>query len=420
MVSGFMETKGGHIISLIIIDVPAPDSSTFATHAIQQAIDSASASYGGIVRLKEGKYLTKALTMKSNVHLYLGENAILQGSDNYQDYGTGRRNEALIKGHNLENINITGKGTIDGVDCFNPDGEEGFRGPHAIWFTRSHNINIKGVTIINSGNYAIYLQHCSKINLEKVNIRGGHDGVHVNNSADVFVKGCDIRTGDDAIAGNDNQRIRVFDTKINTACHGFRIGCDDFAVKNCTIWGPAEYKHKISKRTNTISAFTHFSPQNRNPEITSGNWLIKDVVVDDVDFFFNYNFPDGLWQTGKPMSVVRFENIKATNLGKSFFISGDEDGLFCLEIVDSYFSSRKEPVLKELLFEDVVINTPAFFHISRFHRAEIINTTFEHKETEPVIKFCRGETVIMKSVRFLPSENLSPFLFRDINNHIVR
>lgn len=419
-VLGFGETKGGNENSPVIIDVPAPESSIFATPAIQQAIDSVAASGGGIVKLTEGKYITQALLMKSNVHLYLAENSLLQGSDNYLDYGTGRRNEALISGHNLKNVSITGKGIIDGVDCFNPRGEEGFRGPHTIWLTRSQNINIQGITIVNSGNYAIYLQHCSEINLEKLNIRGGHDGLHVSNCSDVIVSGCDIRTGDDAFAGNDNQRIMVTDTKINTACHGFRIGCKDFTVKNCTIWGPAEYEHKISKRTNTISAFTHFSPQNRNPEIISGNWVIKDVVVDNVDFFFNYNHKDGLWQTGKPMSSVRFENITATNLGKSFFIVGDKEGLFSLEIINSHFSSRKDLHTNEIIFEDVKINAPAFFYLSYFHSAEIVNTTFLHKDPESIAKFRQGETAIMESVLFLPSENLKPFVFEDIVNWLVR
>jgi hypothetical protein len=416
----FLATKGSNKNGPIIIDVPAPDSAIFATLAIQQAIDSASALGGGIVMLSEGKYITQALSLKSNVHLFLGENCLLQGSDNYLDYGTGRRNEALISGLNLKNVSITGKGTIDGADCFNPAGEESFRGPHAIRLTHSHNIKIQGITITNSGNYAIYLQHCSYINLEKVNIRGGHDGLHINNCSDITVSGCDFRTGDDAFAGNDNQRIRVTDTKINTACHGFRIGCKDFSVMNCTIWGPAEYEHKISKRNNTISAFTHFSPQSRKPEIVSGNWFIKDVVIDNVDFFFNYNYQDGLWQTGKPMSSVRFENITASNLGKSFFVIGDKQGLFRMEIVNSYFSSRKEPHVNEIIFEDVRIHVPAFFNISYFHSAGIVNTTFRHNESDPIIKFRNGETAIMESVLFLPRENPKPYLFENIVNWVVR
>ena len=419
-VMDFMETKGGNKNSPIIIEVHAPDSSVFATHAIQKAIDSCAVLGGGTVQLTEGIFLTKALTMRSHVHLYLDKNCLLQGSDNYLDYKTGRRNEALISGYNLDNISITGEGTIDGVNCFNPGGEENFRGPHALRFNDSHNINIRGITIINSGNYAIFMQRCSEINLENVTIRGGHDGLHVNYCSDITVSGCDFRTGDDAFAGNDNQRMKVTDTKINTACHGFRIGCRDFTVKNCSIWGPAEYEHKISKRTNTISAFTHFSPQSRNPEIVSGNWIIKDVVIDNVDFLFHYNYQDGLWQTGKPMSSVRFENITATNLGKSFFIQGDKDGLFRLKIINSYLSSRQEPHVNEIIFEDVKINTPAFFNISHFHSAEIVNTTFQHIKSGPILKFVKGETATMESVRFLPPTNPKPYIFRNITNWLVR
>jgi hypothetical protein len=419
LVIAFINTWGEKKLDLLI-EVPAPDSTIFATHEIQQAIDSAAASGGGIVKLTEGIYHTKALTMKSNVHLYLGKNCLLRGSPNYKDYGTGHRNDALIKGDGLVNASITCEGTIDGVDCSNPDGEESFRGPHAIRFTNSHNITIKGITIINSGNYAIYFLRCSNINLEKVYIKGGHDGIHVNSCSNITISGCDFRTGDDAFAGNDNQRMRVTDSKINTACHGFRIGCKDFTVMNCSIWGPAEYEHKISKRTNTISAFTHFSPKSRNPQIISGNWLIKDVVIDNVDFLFHYNHQNGLWQTGKPMSSVRFENISATNLGKSFFVIGDQEGLFNLEIVNSYFSSRKEPHLNEIIFEDVKINAPAFFNLSHFHSVEIANTTFQHNDKDLMVKFSFGETAIMESVQFLPTTNTKPYKAHDTGNLIVR
>jgi hypothetical protein len=417
-VINFTETKGENPPEIISV-LPAPDSTVFVTHAIQQAIDSLAASGGGTVTLAEGVYHTKALTLKNNVNLYLGINCILRGSHNYQDYGTGRKN-AIISGENLINVSITGEGTIDGVDCFNPTGEEGFRGPHIIRLTNSQNINIEPTTIINAGNYAIFLVRCNEIKLEKVHIRGGHDGLHVNTCSDITVNGSDFRTGDDAIAGNDNQRIKVTDTKINTACHGFRIGCKDLVVMNCSIWGPAEYKHKISKRTNTISAFTHFSPQSRDPKIISGNWFIKDVVIDNVDFFFHYNFHDGLWQTGKPMSLVRFENITATSLGKSFFVIGDKEGLFRLEIVNSYFSSRNEPFLNEIIFEDVKINAPAFFSLSHFHSVKIVNTTFHLQGSEhSILNISKGETAILENVRFLPPINPKPFIVMDVVNLIV-
>jgi hypothetical protein len=48
-----------------------------------------------------------------------------------------------------------GPGTIDGVDCHNPKGEEGFRGPHAIRLNGCRDIVIRDLTITRAGNYAI-------------------------------------------------------------------------------------------------------------------------------------------------------------------------------------------------------------------------------------------------------------------------
>lgn len=72
-----------------------------------------------------------------------------------------------------------------------------------------------------------------------------------------------------------------------------------------------------------LAAFVHFSPKDGNPKLLSGNWLIQDVTVDRVDNFYNYNYENGLWQTGQPVTSIRFENIKATELLNAFAINGD-------------------------------------------------------------------------------------------------
>lgn len=394
--AGFKSEESHPGSDKIVIKVEVPAEGIFATSAIQHAIDSCFARGGGTVKLGRGLYLTKALTLRSNVSLYLDKESTLMGSENYLDYGTGKRSDALISGYDLDNVAIYGYGTIDGVDCRNPHGEENFRGPHLIRIRNSTNIRFKGITIINSGNYAINLRNCKGILVEDVAIRGGHDGLHLRFCADILVDRCDFRTGDDAIAGSDNRSMTVTSTKINSACHGFRIGCLDLTVENCTIWGPAEYKHQISNRYNMLSAFIHFSPPDDNPEIISGNWNINNVVVDNVDFLFQYNYKNGLWQTGQPMSSVRFDNITATNLGRAFFIVGDEGFMFDLTVMNSTFASREEPGLCKMVFEGAEIYTPAFFNISNFNTVNFTNTSIFHNKDEPGIMTGHGKTLIME------------------------
>jgi hypothetical protein len=268
-----------------------------------------------------GKFLSGSLRLKSNVRLQLHKGAVLQGSDKYSDY----ENDAFIYGKDLTNIAIEGAGIIDGVDCYNPKGEEGFRGPHCIRLINCKNIILTGLTIKNSANWAINCRYSSFGTVKNVTILGGHDGLHTRFCSNFTVTGCDFRTGDDAFAGNDNLNFVITDCKINTSCNGFRMGCVDLTVKRCKFWGPGEYIHKIQKRSNMLAAFVHFSPKDERSVLKSGNWLIRDISIENVDHVYNYNFEKGLWQTGQPVTEVRFEHVKATGILSSFNIIGDEN-----------------------------------------------------------------------------------------------
>lgn len=100
------------------------------TQAIQKTIDECSKKGGGTVLIPKGLWLTGALAMKSNVNLHLQKGAILQFSSNYEDYPLIQTNwEGLdairchspIYGIDLENVAITGQGTIDGAgDAWRP------------------------------------------------------------------------------------------------------------------------------------------------------------------------------------------------------------------------------------------------------------------------------------------------------------
>ncbi len=317
-----------------------PNQPGLITETIQKAIDSCSAEGGGDVIFPAGTYLTGGIRLRSNVTLRLEKGSVLQGSDKYADY----KNDAFIFGEDLSDIAIRGQGTIDGVDCYNPDGEEGFRGPHCIRLVSCKNIVLKDFTIKNSANWAVNCRYCSYAKVITVSIRGGHDGLHTRFCNNFTIAGCDFRTGDDAFAGNDNNDFVITDCKVNTSCNGFRMGCFNFTVKHCWLWGPGEYVHKSQKRNNMLTAFVHFSPKDDNPELQSGNWLIEDVTIKNVDRVYMYNYQNGLWQTGQPVTTVCFEKIKATGILSAFYIAGDSALKFNMFIKNSSFSSREGSV----------------------------------------------------------------------------
>ena len=380
------------------------------TETIQKAIDSCAANGGGTVLFPAGTYFTGGIQLKSNVTLQLEKGALLQGSDKYTDY----KNDAFIYGKDLSNITIQGEGIIDGVNCYNPKGEEGFRGPHCIRLINCKNISLKGFTIKNSANWAINCRYCSYATVENVSIRGGHDGLHTRFCNDFTVTGCDFRTGDDAFAGNDNRNFVVTDCKINTSCNGFRMGCYNFTVKRCHLWGPGESIHKIQKRNNMLAAFVHFSPKDENPKLLSGNWLIQDVTVDRVDNFYNYNYENGLWQTGQPVSSIRFENIKATGILNAFIINGDRKRQLKLTIKNSSFSFREGTNVKNVNFEGAKSTSNAFFNAANFDVIDLYNVTLQKATRNALLESISGNKIVINGVHVKPDSTSSPFLFTDI------
>ena len=93
------------------------------TQAIQKAIDACAQKGAGVVYFPPGSYLIGTITLKSNLTLHLEAGATLLASPERRGLPSARRpkptsprstGSALIYGEGLENVTITGLGTIDG------------------------------------------------------------------------------------------------------------------------------------------------------------------------------------------------------------------------------------------------------------------------------------------------------------------
>ena len=408
---GFCREKNNDTLIVSI----SPDARGIITDQIQQAIDFIGNKGGGTVLFPEGKYITGGLQLKSNVTLQFKKGAILASSSNLADFGEWKWTNGLLMGDNLKNISIIGEGILDGIDLKNPNGEEGFRGPHLIRLTHCDSIIIRDITIKRSANWAINCRKCTNGIIEDINIRGGHDGVHTRFCKNFRIRNCDIRTGDDAFAGNDNQDFAIENCKVNTSCNAFRFGCLNLAVKNCSIWGPGEYKHLSQDRNNTLSVFTHFSPPDENPQLQNGNWLIQDVTIDHIDQIFNYNFRNGLWQTGRPVTKITFENLAATDVKKAFNMFGDSARSLKLTIRNASISESEDSDYTEFNFEGRMQEVPAFFNANQFDVLELHNVTIKTNSKNPAIMAKNGNKLVIDKVRFIPSDNHKPIIYKNID-----
>ena len=368
-----------------------PDDARPDTAAIQAAIDAAAESDDGVATIPRGRFVSGGLKLRSNVTLNLAEGAVLQGSDNFRDYGNGRWTDALIKGENLRKVRIQGQGTIDGVDCRNPKGEEGFRGPHGIFLIGCRDIVIRGVTLKRTGNYAVLCRNSREAVVRDVTIRGGHDGLHAQACRQFEVRDCDFRTGDDCYAGCDNVDFKITDCQINSSCNAFRLGCVNLLVKDCRIWGPGEYQHRVSNRKNMLSAFVHFAPRDRQPKLPSDNWRIEDVTIENVGFVYGYDYQRGLWQKGQPAKRLRFHRVKATEVERPIRVLGDRERQFELTLDHVSIALRDDRRDQPLL------------DLNQFGSLVLRDVTLKSSGAQPVVRARDGNRVVIEEATVKPA-----------------
>jgi polygalacturonase len=245
------------------------DGSAHSTEAIKSAIQAAAKAGGGTVYFPSGTYVTGAIKLVSNLVLDIDAGATLKFHTELAEYppvkGRYEGTEAitpspLIGGENLENITITGRGTLttDNAEWIkranNPQAramwesinqrlekhesvpESDYRKatpflrPSFIRPMNSRNVLIEGVHIIGSSMWTLHILYCENVVIRNVIVETypGHntDGVDIDSSRDVRISDSYFSTGDDAIcikSGKDADGRR-----------GNR-STENVTITNCTI-----------------------------------------------------------------------------------------------------------------------------------------------------------------------------------------
>jgi len=200
------------------------------TAAIQAAIASCPA--GGVVVLPAGDWLSAPLFLKSGVDLLLERGARLIGHPDIDRWpvlpGTvpanGRGDQvlgtwegeaadmhaSLLTGIEVENVAIHGEGVIDGNASFETwwsRPKTPFRGwrPRAVFFVRSKNVAMEGVTVRNSPSWTIHPFRSRRVTLAKLKVEApfdspNTDGINPDSCEDVTIAGVHFSTGDDCIS----------------------------------------------------------------------------------------------------------------------------------------------------------------------------------------------------------------------------
>ena len=185
--------------------------------AIQAAIDACAKAGGGVVYIPPGDYLVSPLFLKSNITLHIEAGATLWAhSDKSVYYSDGQvpmsnltgnaephTDYDLINGENLENISITGKGTINGQGPTYWWGKEKFR-PYILRIRRSKNIRFEDVTTIGSPTHTFAFVESDRITIRGIALYNdpkspNTDGIHLFNCSNIHISGIHMDTGDDCL-----------------------------------------------------------------------------------------------------------------------------------------------------------------------------------------------------------------------------
>lgn len=233
------------------------------TSLIQQAIDSCYAHPdGGCVILAQGVYTTGTLFLKSNVELKLEKGALLQGSTNPYDYmglepvqGGDNSKQALILADRMNNIAITGEGTIDGngrtlalnIDSLHHIGEkidpnynvrrmrpnETAR-PKLFFLSECKQVRIEGLQLKNSACWGLSLDRCSDVTIEHIRFENraywNNDGIDITDCRRVGIRHCFINSADDGICLKSyhtdtfNEDIEIVDCDIISSASAVKMG----------------------------------------------------------------------------------------------------------------------------------------------------------------------------------------------------
>lgn len=410
----------------------APDNKTLNTVAIQTAIDKCASAGGGEVRLSQGVWLSGPLSLKSNVVLNIMEGATLKADNRNKDFVAAyigketQEKEAFLLANQVENVIITGKGTIDGsgdiywwdealevrkavrsgnIALFekrfpNVKLANGMPRPWLIEFNNVDGAMIHGINIRNSPMWNIVLRNSKNLGVEDVNIKApiespNTDGIDIVSSQNVLIKKVEIYTGDDNIAvksGVDQNGALpsadiIIEDSIMRAGHGVSIGSET-----------ANGIGKVEVRNLTFDATENGirikSARDRGNNI--GPLIVNDIKMQKVETPILITCSYAGQSGAKGMSLVEpLENAERS--ATTPYIKGAYiNNLVATDAnIAALLSGLPESLIKEVVFENVKIDSKygvqARYVDGTFNRVKI-----NCQEGESLVK---GPNVFIKETR---------------------
>lgn len=373
-----IHAAGSGVVLFNIVDYGAKnDGSVLATDAFRKAIGAAKTAGGGTIYVPPGLYKSGPIELFSNMTLDIDAGATIEFPVAALPFEKTRYlgvetlgPMALIGGHNVENVTVTGRGILttglygDWAKAYGPppvikDSSENANGPHwdhmlksleagrpvseeeereaaaelrpeFIYFSDSKNILVENVRIIGAPMFVVHLLYSEYAMVRNVMIQanpGPHvNGIVVDSSRFVRISDDYVDTGDDGIvikAGKDADGLRV------------NRPAEDVTISNCTVHHAHEAVVIGSETSGSIR-----------------NIAASNITAVDTENGIRIKSRRG---RGGVVEDLRFDNFTMENVGTgivvtSYYIMGGENTT-AVEPV-----SRRTPIFRNIAISNVTIS----------------------------------------------------------------
>jgi len=232
------------------------DGVTINTKAVQAAINAASASGGGTVNVPRGDFLCGPIQLASHINLLVAAGATLRMLP-LDSYPGGTSDPAdFISGKKLQDVAISGSGTIEGQGSpwWPFASAKGAKRPIMISLSGCDRVLIENITLKNSPMFHIAIGGKStNITVRGVTIRApaSNDPVNPSRNTDacdvsgsnILIRDCDVSVGDDDFTcGGGTSNVLISHCTYGSG-HGVSIGSytnggvSNITVADCTFKG---------------------------------------------------------------------------------------------------------------------------------------------------------------------------------------
>lgn len=328
------------------------DGKTLDTEAIQKALDACGKAGGGTVKFSAGTYLSQPITLRTKTTVLLEADAILKATDEPADFLrdgvtwdeilAGKKKgpfDPFVGGKDLEDVTISGKGTIDGSgEKWWIPAEEARQKvsgytlprPNLMVLTRCKNVRVSGITLRDSPKFHFVPTDCDGVMIEDVTVlaperAANTDAIDPSICRNVTITRCHIDVGDDNVAIKSGKKVP-----------GREFACENITISDCVF----VHGHGVSIGSETVGGVRNVTVKNCRFENTENGIRIKSRRG-----------------RGGRVEEITYENLTMTNVYPAISIAG------------YYQDSSQLKFLKEDKAQPLTETTPQFKNI------RIINLT---------------------------------------------